>query len=153
MSVEARIAVLGIELPDAPAPLAVYQSAVRTGNLLYISGQGPMANDRVLVKGKVGDNVSEPQAVEAARLAAINALAVIKHTLGDLNQVARVVKLNAYVNCVDTFERQHVVMNGASELLVAVFGEKGRHARSAVGTNALPMGIPVELELIVELAE
>jgi len=153
MSAEARIQSLGIELPAAPAPLAVYQSAVRTGNLLYVSGQGPMADGKVLIKGKVGDKVSEEQAAEAARLAAINALAVIKQALGGLDHVAKVVKLNAYVNCIDTFERQHVVMNGASELLVAVFGEKGRHARAAIGTNALPMGIPVELELIVEVAD
>ena len=153
MSAEARIEALGIELPDAPAPLATYSSAVRTGNLLYISGQGPMADGKVLIKGKVGDTVSEEQGAEAARLGAINALAVIRQALGGLDRVARVVKLNAYVNCIDSFERQHVVMNGASELLVAIFGEKGRHARAAVGTNALPMGIPVELELIVEVAE
>jgi enamine deaminase RidA (YjgF/YER057c/UK114 family) len=153
MTADARIEALGIELPAAPDPLAAYLSAVRTGNLLYVSGQGPMADGKVLIKGKVGDNVSEEQGAVAARLAAINALAVIKQALGGLDKVARVVKLNAYVNCIDTFERQHVVMNGASDLLIAVFGEKGRHARAAVGTNALPMGIPVELELIVEVAD
>jgi enamine deaminase RidA (YjgF/YER057c/UK114 family) len=152
MNADARIEALGIKLPAAPAPLAAYIPTVRAGNLLYVSGQGPMADGKVVIKGKVGDNVSEEEGIEAARLAAINALAVIKQALGGLDQVARVVKLNGYVNCTDTFERQHVVMNGASDLLVAVFGEKGRHARAAVGTNALPMGIPVELELIVEVA-
>ena len=152
MTAEARLEALGIKLPDAPAPLAAYVPAVRTGNLLYVSGQGPMEGARILVKGKLGRDVSEEQGVEAARLAAINALAVIREMLGDLDKVARVVKLNGYVNCTDGFERQHIVMNGASELLVAVFGEKGRHARAAVGTNALPMGIPVELEVVVEVA-
>lgn len=151
MTAEARLEALGIKLPDVPAPLAAYVPAVRTGNLLYVSGQGPMEGARILIKGKLGKDVSEEQGVEAARLAAINALAVIRETLGDLDKVARVVKLNGYVNCTESFERQHIVMNGASELLVAVFGEKGRHARAAVGTNALPMGIPVELELIVEV--
>jgi enamine deaminase RidA (YjgF/YER057c/UK114 family) len=126
-------------------------AAVRSGNLLYVSGQGPMDGGKVLIKGKVGREVSEEQGIEAARIAAINALAVIRQALGGLDKVARVVKLNGYVNCVDGFERQHVVMNGASDLFVAVFGEKGRHARVAVGAHALPMGIPVELELIVEV--
>jgi len=152
MTAEARIEALGIRLPEAPAPLAAYLATARTGNLLYVSGQGPMDGATVLIKGKVGRDVSEEQGTEAARLAVINALAVIRQTLGSLDKVARVVKLNGYVNCTDSFERQHIVMNGASELLVAVFGEKGRHARAAVGTNALPMGIPVELELLVEVA-
>jgi enamine deaminase RidA (YjgF/YER057c/UK114 family) len=152
MTAEARLEALGIKLPDAPAALAAYVPAMRTGNLLYVSGQGPMEGSRIVIKGKVGKDVSEEQGAEAARLAAINALAVIRQAIGSLDKVARVVKLNGYVNCTDSFERQHIVMNGASELLVAVFGEKGRHARAAVGTNALPMGIPVELELIVEVA-
>jgi enamine deaminase RidA (YjgF/YER057c/UK114 family) len=152
MSAEARIEALGLRLPDAPAPLAAYVATARSGNLLYVSGQGPMDGAKVLIKGKVGRDVSEEQGAEAARLAAINALAVIRQAIGDLDKVTRVVKLNGYVNCTDSFERQHVVMNGASDLLVAVFGEKGRHARAAVGTNALPMGIPVELELVVEVA-
>ena len=153
MTIDARLAELGITLPPAPAPLATYASAARTGNLLYISGQGPIADGKATIKGKLGGSVSEEQGAAAARIGVINSLAVIRQAIGDLDKVSRIVKLNGYVNCIDTFERQHIVINGASELLVEVFGERGRHARAAIGTSALPMGIPVEIELIVEIMD
>lgn len=151
MSIDDRLKALNIVLPEAPRPLASYAPIARTGNVLFVSGQGPMIDGRPVVKGKLGGTVSEDDGIKAARLAAVNALAVLASALGSLERVTRIVKLNGYVNCTDDFERQHVIVNGASELLVEVFGEKGRHARAAVGTNALPMGIPVELELMVEV--
>lgn len=151
MSIDDRLKALNIVLPEAPRPLASYAPFARTGNVLFVSGQGPMIDGRPIVKGKLGGTVSEDDGIKAARLAAVNALAVLASALGSLERVTRIVKLNGYVNCTDDFERQHVIVNGASELLVEVFGEKGRHARAAVGTNALPMGIPVELELMVEV--
>lgn len=152
VTIDERLRSLNIKLPAAPAPLANYVSVARSGNLVFVSGQGPMIDGRPVIKGKLGGSVSEEDGVKAARLSAINALAVLSGALGGLETVTRVVKLNGYVNSADDFERQHIVINGASELLVEVFGEKGRHARAAVGTNALPMGIPVEIELTVEVA-
>lgn len=152
MTINERLAALNIVLPPTPAPLANYVSMARSGNLVFVSGQGPMIDGRAVVKGKLGASVSEEDGIKAARLAAINALAVLSGELGGLETITRVVKLNGYVNCTDDFERQHIVVNGASELFVEVFGDRGRHARAAVGTNALPMGIPVEIELVVEVA-
>lgn len=152
MTIDKRLRSLNITLPPTPAPLANYVSVIRTGNLVFVSGQGPMVDGKPVIKGKLGASVSEEDGIKAARLAAVNALAVLSGALGGLETIVRVVKLNAYVNCTDNFERQHIIVNGASELLVEVFGEKGRHARAAVGTNALPMGIPVEIELTVEVA-
>lgn len=151
MSVAERLKQLGIELPHAQAPLAAYVPSVLTGNLLYIAGQGPIADNEVKMRGRLGETLSEEQGIEAARMAAVNAMAVIAAALGSLDRVARIVKLNGYVNSAPEFERQHVVINGASELLVEVFGERGRHARAAVGTNVLPLGMPVEIELVVEV--
>ena len=151
MSIAERLKELGIELPRAQAPLAAYVPSVLTGNLLYIAGQGPIADNKVKMRGRLGETLSEQQGIEAARMAAVNAMAVMADALGSLDRVARIVKLNGYVNSAADFERQHVVINGASELLVEVFGERGRHARAAVGTNVLPMGMPVEIELVVEV--
>jgi enamine deaminase RidA (YjgF/YER057c/UK114 family) len=151
MSVAERLKELDIELPRAQAALAAYVPAVLTGNLLYIAGQGPIADNEVKMRGRLGENLSEKQGIEAARMAAVNAMAVMAEALGSLDRVARIVKLNGYVNSAPDFERQHVVINGASELLLQVFGERGRHARAAVGTNVLPMGMPVEIELVVEI--
>lgn len=151
MSIAERLKELGIELPRAQAPLAAYVPSVLTGNLLYIAGQGPIADNTVKMRGRLGETLSEEQGIEAARMAAVNAMAVMADALGSLDRVARIVKLNGYVNSAADFERQHVVINGASELLVEVFGERGRHARAAVGTNVLPMGMPVEIELVVEV--
>lgn len=151
MTTAGRLEELGISLPKGSAPLAAYVPTTRTGNLLYVAGQGPIVDDKVVIRGRLGESLSEERGIEAARMAAVNALAAIRDAVGSLDKVARIVKLNGYVNSADTYERQHIVINGASELLVQVFGEKGRHARAAVATNTLPMGMPVEIELVVEI--
>jgi len=150
-SPEAKIAQLGIQLPTASAPVATYVNAVRVGNLLYLSGKGPTRPDGTNITGKLGKDLSVEQGYEAARLTAINHLAVLKAELGDLKKVKRIVKVLGMVNCTPEFGDQPKVINGYSDLMVAVFGEKGRHARSAVGMGALPFNIAVEVEVIVEV--
>ena len=149
--IEKRLAELGIELPDAPAPAATYAPTVQTGKLVFISGQVPIdANG--LVKGKLGAGYSIEQGQAAARLCALSLIAQMKNAAGgDLDRVKRVVKLLGFVNCTQDFENHPQVVNGASDLLVEVFGDKGRHARSAVGAPALPFQVAVEVEAIVEL--
>ena len=150
--IEARLAELGIELPDTPAPVANYVPGVRTGDLLYLSGIGPAARaDGTSPVGKVGSDLTAEQGYEAARLTGINIISRMKGELGDLDKVKRVVKMLGMVNSDPAFNRQPAVINGCSDLLVEVFGDKGRHARSAVGLAALPNDIPVEIEVIVEV--
>jgi enamine deaminase RidA (YjgF/YER057c/UK114 family) len=153
MTIARRLDELGISLPNGSAPLAAYVPTTRTGNLLYVAGQGPIVDNKVAIRGRLGENLSEERGIEAARMAAVNAMAAIRDAIGDLDKVARIVKLNGYVNSASDFERQHIVINGASELLVEVFGDKGRLARAAVATNTLPMGMPVEIELVVEVED
>ena len=148
---EQNLEKLGIVLPGASQPIATYVNYVRVGNLLFMSGKGPLKSDDTYITGKVGKDLSIEQGYEAARLAAICHLAVLKAGLGDLKIVKRIVKVFGMVNCTDEFTDQPKVINGYSDLMVEVFGEKGRHARSAVGTNALPMNIAVEVEVIVEV--
>jgi len=152
MSTQQRLKELGIDLPAVSAPLAAYVPTRLSGNMLYVSGQGPMTNGKVVARGKLGRDMTVAQGQAAARLSAINALAAIVSAVGDLDRVVQIVKLNGYVNSDDDFGEQHLVINGASELLVEVLGERGRHARAAVGTNALPLGMPVEIELVVEVS-
>lgn len=152
-SPEARLAALGIELPAAPKPAANYVAATRSGRLLFLSGQGPMRDGEVVWRGKVGGELTEQQGYEAARLTILNSLAILKQELGSLDRVTRIMKLLAWVRCVDGFQRPHMVVNGASDLLVEIFGERGRHARSAVTAHELPLGIAVEIEMVVEVAE
>lgn len=153
MSVEQRLSELGLSLPVPAAPAANYVPYVITGNLLVIAGQLPLGPEGIAVHGKVGDTVTTEQATEAAKLCALNLIAQMKAALGgDLERVARVVRLGGFVNCVDTFVDQPKVVNGASDLMVAVFGEKGKHARTAVGTNVLPFDVPVEIDAMVEIA-
>ena len=147
---EARLTALGITLPVASAPVANYVAAVRSGNLVYLSGQGPIVDGKVVYAGKVGLDLDEADGYAAARLALINSLAVLRQEIGTLDAVSRVVKLMVWVCGAAGFQRQHVVANGASDLLVAVFGAAGKHARSAVTAPDLPFGIAVELELVVE---
>lgn len=151
MSAESRLSELGVELPAAPSPVASYVPAVRSGNLLFVSGQGPTRDGRPVITGKLGGELDENQGREAARLCALNLLAVTRSQLGSLDAVTRVVKLLAWVASTSDFDRQPFVINAASDLLNEVFGERGRHARSAVGTNQLPFDIPVEIEMIVEV--
>ncbi len=148
---EAMLKKLGIDLPTPQPPVANYVNAVRTGNLLFLSGKGPTGPDGKDVIGKLGRDLTVDQGYQAARVVGINLLAVLKAELGDLKRVKRVVKVLGMVNSDPAFTQQPQVINGCSDLLVAVFGDKGRHARSAVGMGALPNGIAVEIEMIVEI--
>jgi len=149
--IETRLAELGITLPEAPVPAANYVPTVRTGNLLYISGQVSKDADGLIV-GKLGDGFSIEDAQAAARVSGLNVIAQAKAACdGDLDRVTRIVKLLGFVNSTPDFEQHPQVVNGASDLMVEVFGEKGRHARSAVGTSSLPFGIAVEVEAVFEV--
>ncbi len=152
--VEERLNELGITLPGTPPPAANYVPAVRTGNLLFLSGIGPANRpDGTAPKGKIGQELSVEEGYEAARLVCLNLLARLKGELGDLDKVKRVVKLLGMVNATPDFGQQPTVINGCSDLLVEVFGDKGRHARSAVGMGSLSYNIPVEIEMIVEVED
>ena len=150
---EQKLAALGLELPAVPPAIASYVPAVRSGNLVFLSGQIARSADGKYVAGKVGRDYSEAQATEAARTCALQLLAVLRSELGDLGKVKRIVRVGGFVNCTEDFTAQSKVINGASDLLVAVFGDSGRHARAAVGAPALPAGAPVEVELIAEIRE
>tara|TARA_Y100000588_G_C13998016_1_gene814407 strand:+ start:157 stop:624 length:468 start_codon:yes stop_codon:yes gene_type:complete len=151
---EQRIAELGITLPDTPPPIANYVPGVRVGNLLYLSGLGPTPRaDGKEYLGKLGEDLTREEGYEAARLVGINLIARIKGEVGDLNKVKRIVKLLSMIASAPSFYDQPAVANGCSDLLVEVFAEKGRHARSAVGMAALPGNIPVEIEMIVEIED
>jgi len=150
-SPEARLKALGIELPPAPKPIASYVPAVRTGNVVYLAGQGPLSGGKPTVTGKVGRELSEEEGAKAARTTVLILLSVLRAEIGSLDRVARIVKVVGFVNSAPGFTRQPWVMNGASDLLVEVFGEAGRHARSSVGVSDLPLDIPVEIEMIVEI--
>ncbi|MCW5921329.1 MAG: RidA family protein [Saprospiraceae bacterium] len=149
---ESTLAALGITLPTPSAPVANYVKCVRTGNLLFLAGAGPM-KDGQYITGRLGADLSIEQGYQAARLTAINQLAVLKAELGDLRKVRRVVKVLGMVQCTPDFTNQPEVVNGFSDLMVEVFGERGKHARSAVGMSALPRGMAVEVELVVEVGE
>ncbi len=152
MTPEQRLAEQGLTVPDAVQPVAAYIPAVRTGSLVYTAGQVPKRGDSYLYTGKVGAEVSVDQAVECARQCALNALAALKGEVGELSRVQRVVKVVVFVASAPDFTGQPAVANGASELLGDAFGEAGRHARSAVGVAVLPLDVPVEVELIAEVA-
>ena len=151
MEIEKRLKELGISLPAPPKPVANYVPAVRAGNLLFVSGHGPYNDGKTMVSGKLGKELTIEEGYKTARNVALNCLASVKATLGDLNKVKRVVKLLGMVNCTEDFKDQPKVINGASDLLVEVFGDAGRHARSAVGMQSLPNGIPVEIEMVLEV--
>jgi len=150
---EARLAELGITLPAPASPVANYVNGVRTGNLIFLAGKGPRRPDGTEVHGKLGAEISIEQGYEAARLTAINQLAVLKTMLGNLNRVVRVVKVLGMVNATPDFEDHPAVINGFSDLIVDVFGERGRHARAAVGMASLPRGQAVEIEMVVEVRD
>ena len=151
MKVEQRLSELGIVLPRAQSPVANYVGAVRTGNLLFLSGRGPLGPDGELKTGIVGRDVSVEEAYRHARLVGLQLIATMKDELGDLDRVTRIVKLLGMVNAVPGFESQPEVINGCSDLLVEVFGDRGRHARSAVGMGSLPRNITVEIEAVAEI--
>lgn len=148
---EEKLQALGIVLPEVMAPVANYVNLVRTGNLLYLSGKGPVLPNGKYVTGKLGKDMTIEQGYQAARLTAIMQIAVLKKELGELSKVKRIVKVLGMVNCTEDFADQPKVINGYSDLMVAIFGEKGKHARSAVGMYALPFHMPVEVEMIVEI--
>ena len=150
---EERLAGLGLKIPDVPKPVAAYIPAVRTGNLVYTSGQLPMRSGELIATGKLGAEVSPETGVECAQQCALNALAAVRSVISDLTQVKRIVKAVAFVASTPDFTGQPQIANGASELFGQVFAEgAGQHARSAVGVPVLPLDAPVEVELIVEVA-
>lgn len=148
---EKKLKELGIQLIEPTKPIANYVKAVRTGNLVFLAGHGPTRADGTNITGKVGSDLSVEQGYEAARVTGISLLSTLKAEIGDLSKVKRIVKVLGMVNCHSDFTDQPKVINGFSDLMVAVFGEKGKHARSAVGMNALPSNITVEIEMIVEV--
>ena len=150
---ETKLKEEGIVLIPPSSPVANYVNAVRAGNLLYLAGKGPLKADNTYVTGKVGKDLTIEQGYEAARITAINHLAVLKNELGSLNKVKRIVKVLGMVNCTEDFKDQPKVINGYSDLMVEIFGDNGKHARSAVGMNALPFNMAVEIEVIVEIEE
>ncbi|MES0808454.1 RidA family protein [Roseibium sp. SCPC15] len=152
-TIEARLNELGIALPNAAAPAANYVPFVKTGNQLFVSGQLPMKDGKIVATGKLGDGLGVDDGKEAAKLCAINLLAQAKAATGDLEKVARLVKIVGFVNSTADFGDQPQVINGASDFLVEAMGDKGRHARSAVSAASLPFGAAVEIEAIFEIAE
>lgn len=151
--VDARLTELGITIPEAAAPAANYVPYVISGNQVFVSGQVPFVDGKIQFQGKVGKDFTTEEAAECARVCALNILAQVKAACdGDLDRVVQCVKLGGFVNCIDGFAEQPKVINGASDLMVDVLGDKGRHARFAVGTNALPLNVAVEIDAIFEIS-
>jgi enamine deaminase RidA (YjgF/YER057c/UK114 family) len=153
MKTEARLKELGIVLPETTSPMANYVNAVRTGNLLYLAGKGPGLPGKPLPVGKIGRDFSIEQGYRFARDTGLNLISVMKAELGELDKVTRIVKVLGMVNATSEYGHQPEIINGCSDLFVEVFGDRGKHARSAVGMGSLPRGIPVEIEVIVEVAD
>ncbi|MGH9784676.1 MAG: RidA family protein [Terriglobia bacterium] len=151
MSIEDKLRQMGFELPEPPKPVAAYVPCVRTGNLLFVSGQVPRERGVLRFSGHVGGNLNLAEGQQAARICALNALSVVKGEVGNLDRVRRIVKLTGFVASAAGFTDQPKVVDGASTLLAELFGEKGQHARAAVGVNELPLGSAVEIEMIVEV--
>jgi enamine deaminase RidA (YjgF/YER057c/UK114 family) len=151
MKIEEKIKKMGIEIPEVAKPVASYVPFRRVGNLIYISGQDCRVNGKLKYEGKVSRDVTEEEAYEAARITAINLLAILKSAIGNLDKVVKIINLHGFVNSADGFVRQPMVINGASDLLLEVFGENGKHSRCALSANELPFNTPVEIEMIVEV--
>lgn len=151
-TVESKLAELGITLPAAAAPAANYVPFMRTGNLLFTAGQLPLRDGKLIATGLLGRDLDTAAGKEAAKQCAVNILAQAKAALGDLGKIARIVKITVFVASMPDFTEQHLVANGASDLLATVLGDAGKHARSAVGTACLPLNAPVEIEAIIEVA-
>ena len=150
--IDRKLESLGIEIPDAPVPAANYVPCIISNNLAFIAGQIPFKDGKIEYTGKVGKDIDIPTAKEVARLCALNIVAVLKTSLdGDLSRVVRCIKLGIFVSCVENFNKQPEVANGASDLMIEVFGENGKHSRFAVGTNNLPRNVPVEVDGIFEI--
>ena len=151
MTVEDRLAELGIDLPPVPAPVASYVPVAVAGGLAFVAGQVPLEAGAPLVTGRVGEGIDTEEAAGWARRSALQAVAALREELGSLDRIRRIAKVTVFVACTDDFTEQAKVANGASDVLAEVFGEAGKHARAAVGVPALPLGVPVEVELIAEL--
>lgn len=148
---EKKLQELGLNIPEAPKPLAAYIPSLRVDKLIFTAGQLPMVNGELLYKGKLGKEVSDEEGIKAAEACLLNCLSVVKSQLNSLDDIDRIVKLTVFVNSSEGFTSQPKIANGASELLVKVFGEQGKHVRSAVGVNELPLNAPVEIEMIVKI--
>ncbi len=153
MTPEEKLKSMGIELPDAPKPLGAYVPFVKTGNLVYLSGMLPLKGGKLTLTGRVGEGVTLEDAAEAAKTAAINALAVLKSAIGNLDKVKRCVRIEGFVSSADNFTDQPKVLNGASNFMFEVLGEAGLHTRTAIGVNILPLNSPVEISFIFEVKE
>jgi enamine deaminase RidA (YjgF/YER057c/UK114 family) len=151
MQIEKRLEELGISLPEAATPVANYVTTVQTGNLVFTSGHGPGTGEGKIYKSQLGTDAEIEDGYQSARQVAINLIGTLKQALGDLDRIQRIVKVVGFVNSSSTFTDQPAVVNGASDLFVEVFGDKGKHTRSAVGMAQLPGGIPVEVEMVVEI--
>ncbi len=149
--IEERIKELGFQLPEAPKPVAAYIPALVEGSLVFTSGQIPVVKGNIKYTGKIGDKLTVEEGQKAAEICALNCLSVVKDIIGSLDKIERIVKLTVFVNSADGFSSQHLVANGASGLIGKIFGEKGKHVRSAVGVNELPLDVPVEIEMIVKI--
>ena len=153
MIIEAKLAELGIDLPEAPAPVAAYQPWIRAGNLIFTSGQLPFRNGEISYAGKLGAELSNEDGYQAARQAALNAIAHIKSATGDLDKVKTIIRIEGYVHCAEGFRDHPQVLNGASDLIAEIFGDRGIHTRLALGINELPLNAAVQLAMIVEVAD
>ena len=151
MNINQKLADMGITLPETPKPVAAYVPAIKIDNWVYTSGQLPMVRAELKFKGKLGKEITKEQGYLAAKICALNALSAIKSVIGDLDQIEQIVKVVGFVNSAPGFTEQPAVINGASEFLKEIFGEKGAHARSAVGVAELPLGASVELEIILKV--
>ncbi|MCF6270637.1 MAG: RidA family protein [Melioribacteraceae bacterium] len=149
--IEDKIKELGYSVPEAPKPLAAYIPVIKIGNLVFTAGQLPMVDGKLIAEGKLGREVSDEVGTKVAEICALNCLSVIKSEIGDLENIEQIVKLTVFVNSADGFTAQPQIANGASEFLVNVFGDAGKHVRSAVGVNELPINAPVEIEMIVKV--
>lgn len=153
MQAEKKLASMGIQLLESSAAKGMYLPGVRVGNMIYISGQGPFVDGKLALSGHVGAELTLEQGQDAARICAVNILSVLKNLLGDLDKVKQIANLQAFVNSGPDFHEQHLVVNGASQLLFNVFGEAGRHSRTAVGTSCMPFDMPVEIQAVVAVKE
>ena len=153
MIIEAKLAELGIDLPEAPAPVAAYQPWIRAGSLIFTSGQLPFRNGEISYTGKLGAELSNEDGYQAARQAALNAIAHIKSATGDLDKVKTIIRIEGYVHCAEGFRDHPQVLNGASDLIAEIFGDRGIHTRLALGINEMPLNAAVQLAMIVEVAD
>jgi enamine deaminase RidA (YjgF/YER057c/UK114 family) len=151
MEIEKKMRGLGLELPEVPKPVASYVPAVRSGNYVYTSGQVPFVKGELMHKGKLGGDLTIEQGYECARATAMNCLAAVKSVIDDLDRVKRIVRVTGFINSAPGFTDQPKVLNGASDLLVEIFGERGKHSRLAIGTSELPLGAPLEIDMVVEI--